>query len=188
MLSSTPKEDLCSLSRPRSHDRSLARQLTTGAKLWSLLLICPLLSGCLSREDTFTEGRIERLCSASLPICNTRVTCTLDQESFLTGAFPGAERTMIYTPHPLTTVTVSFLIDEQIFPGTEMIVRAHQIGCVEVQEERLLDVDIFNRAGDDRILSFRFDLEGRGDHLIEWFADATATYAVTVSYTQRDDE
>ena len=161
--------------------------------LHQVLMICSVslgysLMGCVSQQDSFTAGRIERLCEASLPICNTRVTCALDEESYLTGVFPGAERTMIYTPHPLTTLTVNFLIDEQVFPGTEMLVRAHQIGCVEVYEERLVDVDIFNRAGDDRILSFTFELEGRGDHLIEWFADASATYAVTIDYEQRRED
>ena len=153
--------------------------------LWSL---CSMLcAGCVSREDTFTEGRLERLCEASLPICQTRVTCALDEKSYLAGVFPGAEKAMVYTPHPLTTVTVRFMIDEQKFPGTEMIVRAHQIGCVEIQEERLVDVNIFTRAGDDRILEFSFELEGRGDHLIEWFADATATYLVNIDFEQRDE-
>ena len=150
------------------------------------VLISTLCMSCVSREDTFTEGRLERLCEASLPICQTRATCTLDEESYLTGVFPGAEKAMIYTPHPLTTVTVRFLLDEQAYPGTEMIVRAHQIGCVELEETRLVDVNIFTRAGDDRILEFSFELEGRGDHLVEWFADATATYSVTVDFKQRD--
>jgi hypothetical protein len=154
-----------------------------------LILVCALcsFSSCVSREESFTAGRIERLCEASLPICNTRVTCSADEDTYLTGAFPGAERAMVYAPHPLTTVTLSFLIDKQIFPGTEMLVRAHQIGCVEIEEKRLVDVDIFQRAGDDRILSFSFDLEGRGDHLIEWFSDATATYVFTVDYKQREE-
>lgn len=151
------------------------------------LMLLMVLSGCVSREDSFTSGRIERLCEASLPICNTRVTCTVDEESYLTGVFPGAERALIYTPHPKTTVTLNLLFDEQIFPGGELLVRAHQIGCVEVKEERLVDVDVFERAGDDRIISFTFELEGRGDHLIEWFSDATASYVLTVDYKQRRD-
>ena len=155
--------------------------------LLTMLCSVSLLSSCISREESFTAGRIEKLCEASLPICNTRVTCSADEDTYLTGAFPGAERAMVYTPHPLTKVTLNFLIDEQIFPGTEMLVRAHQIGCVEIEEKRLVDVDIFQRAGDDRILSFSFDLEGRGDHLIEWFSDATATYVFTVDYEQRKE-
>ena len=155
---------------------------------WLSILIMSTFSflSCISNEESFTHGRLEKLCEASLPICNTRVTCTLDTESYLKGAFPGAERAMIYTPHPLTTVTIHFLINEQIYPGTEMLVRAHQIGCVEISEERLENVDIFTRAGDDKILSFSFDLEGRGDHLIEWFADATARYSVAIDFKQRN--
>lgn len=146
-----------------------------------------LLHSCLSSEESFTAGRLERLCEASLPICSTRVTCSLDEESYLTGIFPGAERAMVYTPHPKTDVTLHFLFKEQVYPGTEMLIRAHQIGCVALQEERLLDVDVFTRAGEDRILSFTFELEGRGDHLIEWFSDATASYVLLVEYDQRRD-
>ena len=150
--------------------------------------MCITLSSCVSNEDSFTSGRLERLCEASLPICQTRVTCQLDEKSYLKGVFPGAEKAMVYTPHPLTTVSIRFLLDEQSFPGTEMLVRAYQVGCVEVIEERLVDVDIFARAGDDRILEFSFDLEGRGDHLIEWYADATVQYVVNIDYKQRDQE
>ena len=144
-------------------------------------------TSCISTEESFTSGRLEHLCEASLPICNTRVTCIVDETSYLKGAFPGAERAMVYAPHPRTKVTIHFLIEDQIYPGTEMLVRAHEIGCVEIQEERLTDVDIFRRAGDDRILSFSFDLEGRGDHLIEWFADASAAYLLTIDLEKRSD-
>ena len=164
-------------------------RLTVSERALHFILVLMLsisLSSCLSNEDSFTAGRLERLCEASLPICQTRVTCQLDEKSYLTGVFPGAEKAMIYTPHPLTTVTVRFLLDQQSYPGTEMLVRAYQIGCVEVLEERLVDVDIFSRAGDDRILEFSFDLEGRGDHLIEWYADATVQYVVNIDYKQRD--
>ncbi len=174
-----------------SHYKTRAyRQSLNACFLCAILALFTLfslsLSSCMSNEDSFTAGRLEKLCEASLPICQTRVTCQLDEQSYLSGVFPGAEKAMVYTPHPLTTVTIRFLLDEQSFPGTEMLVRAYQVGCVELLEERLVDVDIFARAGDDRILEFSFDLEGRGDHLIEWFADATAKYVVHIDFKQRD--
>ena len=146
------------------------------------------LSGCLSREENFTQGRLETLCEASLPICKTRVTCTLDEQHYLTGVFPGAQRAVVYTPHPRTTITTRILLDDQIYPGTEFFIRAYQVGCVGVEEERLADVDVFQRAGDDRVLEFTFILEGRGDHLIEWFSDATASYAVAIDLSLRKSE
>ena len=151
------------------------------------VLICAL-SSCLSRQDNFTQGRLEELCEASLPICKTRVTCTLDEPSFVTGTFPGAQSAVIYTPHPRSILTVRLLLDDQIYPGTELLVRAYQVGCADIEEERLLDVDLFTRAGDDRVIEFTFTLNHRGDHLIEWFSDATATYAVNANLTYKFGE
>ena len=140
-----------------------------------------LLSSCLSREESFTQGRLEELCQTSVPICQSKVTCQLSDQNFITGVFPGAERAMVYTPHPRSTLTLRFLLDEQVYPGTEFLVRVYQVACLEKEEEHLRDIDIFKQAGQNRILEFSFDLVGEGDHLIEWFADASARYTLNAS-------
>ena len=146
------------------------------------------LSSCQSRQETFTQGRLESLCEASLPICKTRVTCTLDESSYISGIFPGAQSAVIYTPHPQTDIKVLLLLDEQVYPGTELMVRVYQVGCVEVKEEKWIDVDLFEQAGDDRIIELDFEVEGRGDHLIEIFSDATASYSLGIQMSLRRND
>lgn len=143
---------------------------------------------CQSRQEAFTQGRLETLCEASLPICKTRATCTLDDSSYISGIFPGSQSAVIYTPHPKTNIKVLLLLDKQIYPGTELMVRVYQIGCVEVKEEKWVDVDLFEQAGDDQIIELDFEVEGRGDHLLEIFSDATASYALGVKMSLRRDE
>jgi hypothetical protein len=147
--------------------------------LW--LLCLTILSSCLSREENFTQGRLEEICRTSVPICQTKVTCQMSDQNFVKGTFPGAERAMIYTPHPRSTLTLRFLLDKQVYPGTEFLVRTYQVACIEKEEENLKDIDIFKQAGQNRVLEFTFDLIGEGDHLIEWFADASARYTVTAT-------
>jgi hypothetical protein len=170
--------------RPAPHAVTLKRPSLLPSLLTSLLL----LSGCLSRDEEFTAGRLEARCEASIPVCATRAACALNNTTFASGRFPGAQRAIVYTPHPRTTLTARLLLDDQEYPGTELLVRAYQVGCVDVFEERLADIDIFQRAGDDRALDFTFELEGRGDHLIEWYSDAAASYTLTVSVAFKASE
>ena len=163
--------------------RGAARCVPRKATLWAALsaLSGSALSGCLSRAEEFTAGRLEARCDASIPVCATRASCALGDDSFARGRFPGAQRAVVYTPHPRSALTARLLLDEQVYPGTELLVRVYQVGCVDVLEERLVDIDIFARAGEDRVLDFTFELEGRGDHLIEWYSDAAASYTLNVS-------
>ena len=153
-----------------------------------LMVVASTVLGCYSRADEFTQGRLHSVCSASIPVCQTRATCVVDDQSYIKGVFPGAERAIIYAPHPRTQVHVRILLDELQSPGTEFMIRAFQIGCIEKKEERIKDTNIFIRAGGDRVLDFTFDLEGRGDHLIEWFSDATAKYVLNVDFTFKAGE
>ena len=146
-----------------------------------LMLVVLMMTSCLSREENFTQGRLEELCQTSVPICQTKVTCQLSDKNFIEGTFPGAERAMVYTPHPRTKLTLRFLLNDQIYPGTEFFIRVYQVACIDQIEEQIKDVDIFKQAGQNRVLEFSFDLIGEGDHLIEWFADASARYTLAAS-------
>ena len=150
------------------------------------LILSFTISGCLSREENFTQGRLRATCESATPICSGRATCTVSPKRYLEGTFPGAERAILYLQHPRSQVTVRMLLAEQVYPGTELLVRVHELGCASAEEEQLVDVDIFRRAGDDRILTFTFDVDGRGDHLIEFFSDMSARYTVTVDVEKRE--
>jgi hypothetical protein len=147
---------------------------------WLFLCLLLLISGCESRIDQFTAGKLESLCRVSLPICQTRVTCVLDEESFIAGDFPGSQSILLYAQHPKNKLKLKILLSEQVYPGTEFLIRVYDVGCASLQEEQLKNVDLFMRAGDDQILDFEFDFNGLGDHLIEVFSDMNAHYQLIV--------
>jgi hypothetical protein len=153
-----------------------------------VLLACGLLvgvalsaAGCVEADETFTQGRLRATCNSAIPVCDTRAACVLGDDEYLEGSFPGGEEFIVRTESGDRRLVVRFLLREMISPGTEMLVRAHQSGCAEFDERRLRDVDLFERAGDDRILQFELDLQGRGDHLVEIFSDMAADFSMTTT-------
>jgi len=154
---------------------------------WSLLAGCGLLVGsCVDQEDTFTQGRIETTCGNAIPVCDTRAACVVGDDSFVTGAFPGGLKTIVRTDDEDNRLLVRFLLDDLTSPGTELLVRASEPGCGAFDERQLQDVDLFDRAGNDRILAFELELDGAGDHLLEIFSDMAADYTMTVTVESND--
>ena len=146
--------------------------------LASLGLMC--LSGCFTDESLFTDGRLEDLCNGSIPVCETQAACVLDVDEFYRSEFPGGARMIVRTEAEQSTLIVRFLLTETLYPGTELLVQAYEPGCGELDERHLQDINLFEFAGDDRILEFELELPGRGDHLLEIYSDMSAQYLMTV--------
>jgi hypothetical protein len=148
-----------------------------------LILLIGLLTsimGCENRIDDFTAGKLESLCQVSIPVCQTRVTCLIDEDHFISGDFPGSAAVLLYAEHPKNRLKIKLLLSEEVYPGTELLIRLYDVGCVSSQEERVADRDIFLLAGEDQILDFEFEFNGLGDHLIEIFSDMNAHYQMIV--------
>ena len=149
--------------------------------IWTMLLATSLpLCGCTSDEGVFTQGRLEDLCNASIPVCDTQASCVLEEDEFFEGAFPGGTRLIVRTETEQADLIVRFLLTEPLYPGTEILVQAYDTSCGELSEEHPKDIDLFRLAGDDRILEFSLPVEGRGDHLLEVFSDMSSTYILNV--------
>lgn len=139
-----------------------------------------ILFGCLSQEEEFTEGRLETLCDGALPVCSLRAGCLLDSENFTRGRFPGSREVIVHAPVVESQLRVRLLFTEQVYPGTELLVQVHGPGCSTLEQVSLVDVDIFRRAGQDRILDFTLPLHEKGDHLLEVFSDMSAAWLLQV--------
>lgn len=148
------------------------------------LCVLGALSGgvgaCVSAEDAFVGARLERLCTQSIPICDTLAGCVLDDKSYVSSSFPGGQRVIVRTDREVATVEVRLYLVTEEAPGTELSVQASAPDCGEVDQDRLADVDLFAAAGDDRTFTWTLDLPGRGDHLVELYSDMTADYLMTV--------
>lgn len=150
-------------------------------------LLCALAAtSCVRQEEVFTEGRVETTCGDAIPVCDTRAACVLDDNVYVDGAFPGGLQSIVRTESGDNRIVVRFLLEEMTSPGSELLVRAHSPGCGTFNERHLQDVDLFERAGDDRILQYELELEGDGDHLLEIFSDMGAEYLMTVTVENTD--
>ncbi len=146
----------------------------------SLCLVCSLLGSCLSDEALFTQNRLEDPCNAAIPVCNTQASCVLEDDEFYEGAFPGGARFIVRTQVDEATLIVRILLTEPLYPGTEILVQAHDLGCGDLDQAHPQDIDLFRLAGDDRILEFPLEVSGKGDHLLEIFSDMSSTYILNI--------
>lgn len=140
-----------------------------------------LLLGCVNDDRVFTQGRIQDLCNEAIPVCGRTAGCTVDDREFIRGNFPGGQRFIVRTEFPDQRLIARFLLDEMNFPGTEMLVQAYSSDCGDYDETLHTDRDLFQLAGDDRIIDFDLSLPDRGDHLVEVFSDMNAAFTLSMS-------
>jgi hypothetical protein len=152
---------------------------------FACLLALPFWVGCLSDVEIFTQGRLEKVCNGVVPVCQVQAGCVLDGEEFVRGEFPGDQRLLIRSEKIDQVLVARILMTEMVYPGTELLIQAFDPGCADLSEEHLVDVDLFEFAGDDRIFEFHLDLPESGDHLVEVFSDMSAAYLLT--FTVEDD-
>lgn len=144
-----------------------------------------VLTGCIDDTRLFTSGRLEDPCNNAIPICNTQAGCTVHNESFYAGEFPGGLRFIVRSEAEENLLIARFLLDDMIFPGTEFLISVRTPDCGDFEEEHVQNRDLFELSGDDRVLDFELDLPGRGDHLLEVFSDMSATYQMTTTVEAR---
>lgn len=152
-----------------------------------VLLIALLLPACLTGEQSFVGRRIQDLCDTAYYICSVPAGCVLDQEHYVEGAFPGVRRVAIETDEPNTPVQVRIYFSVMLSPGSELLAQMYEADCsLETLTHRALvtDVDVFEEAGDDRLLVFDFVAEQEGEHLVELYSDASADYLLVVNVGQ----
>lgn len=150
-------------------------------RCFALIALSLLAAGCIDDTRLFTEGRLEDPCNNAIPICNTQAGCTVHNESFYAGEFPGGLRFIVRGEAEENTLIARFLLDDMIFPGTEMLVHVKTPDCNSFEEEHVRERDLFDLSGDDRVLEYVLDMPGRGDHLLEVFSDMSATYQMTTT-------
>jgi hypothetical protein len=139
-----------------------------------------IAAGC-SAEDIFKRGRVDEPCSAVYPTCNLGFAagCYLDSGTYTEGQFPGDRRILVTTTFLGESIRVRLYFKEMIFPGTMILAQAYEVDCGDVERDIREDIDVFDEAGDDRIIIFDLPVETPGDHLIELYSDCAADYILT---------
>lgn len=156
----------------------LTAKLVCFAALWALALP---LSGCGDDQSVFVGKRLEQRCNSAIPACDTRASCVMGNDVYYSGQFPGGLKTLVRTETEDAKLVVRILLTDMLFSGSELQISANSTGCNDFDEVHKQDIDLFELAGQDRILEYELDLVGRGDHLVEIFSDMSASYLLTLN-------
>ena len=148
--------------------------------MWRLILGFILAVGCQTPEEEFAAGRLEKLCDGAVPVSSVQAACIVDDDDYLAARFPGGQRFVIQSNELDTKAVVRLYFEEMIFPGTEFQLKLYGPGCAALETLQVLDVDLFERAGDNRIVQFTLPVDESGDHLLEVYSDMAASYLLIV--------
>lgn len=142
-----------------------------------------VLLSCLSAEEEFTQDRLLTLCEENYHICQKPAGCVLDEDHFVEGVFPGTRRVVVVSDEVDGEFRVRVFFKSTLSPGTELLVQMYETNCTlnaALAQERIVDVDIFEESGDDRVLDFELKVQQKGEHLVEIYSDASAEFLLTV--------
>jgi len=142
-----------------------------------------LLAACLSAEEEFTQDRLLKICEENYQICMKPAGCELDEDHYAEGTFPGSRRVVVATHEVDVEFRVRIFFKTTTSPGTELLVQMYEANCTlntALAKERIVDKDIFEESGDDRVLDFKLKVQQEGEHLVEIYSDATAEYLLIV--------
>jgi len=158
--------------------RGNTKGLTALAAVVGLLVSWSLCS-CESPEDAFIGDRLLSLCNEAYWICDVPAGCVLEDHEYVEGIFPGTRRVVIVTEKEDVDVQVRLFFSKMEAPGTELLVQLYEPDCTvnpDLGQVDLLDVDLFEEAGDDRILAFDLTALQIGEHLLEIYSDSAVEY------------
>ena len=146
-----------------------------------LLSIAVAVSSCQSGAEAFVDDRLHSICDEAYLICGLPAGCVLDRDHYIEGVFPGSRRFVVVTESRDVKITVRLYFESQVAPGTQLLIHAFEPNCTvdKAKAETVWEnVDIFKKAGSDRVLEFEMEVADEGEHLIELSSDAAAEYLI----------
>lgn len=147
-----------------------------------LLLAAGAGAGCGVQAGDFIKGADHDPCQANIPVCQTTAGCAMNEATYLEGDFPGLQTFVVSTPAD-TDVEVRIFFDTRRHPGEDTEIRWYEPGCANYYVWESQGIDLFSKAGSDRVFSQTRKVRMDGDHLIEIYSDATCHYYMRVEFT-----
>lgn len=152
-------------------------------KRWVLATL--LLAGaCGGTREEFIAGRVKDRCEQAWPVCEQVAGCILGPESYLEGRFPGTGRFIVLVEEP-ATVKVSFFMEDVVSAGEETVMIFHEEGCRSRVRKEATGRVVMNQVEVLGAFSQEADLNGVGDHLIEFSSDLQGRYAARVDVSPK---
>ena len=144
-----------------------------------LLTVMLSMASCLTAEEEFVQDRLYSICDEAYWHCSLPTGCILDSDHYVDGQFPGVRRVVVETDRNDVDVQVRIFIGDALSGGTEMLVQLYEADCSldrNLGKKQLIDVDLIEKAGDDRVLTFNLHVMQEGEHLLEVYSDMTAKF------------
>ncbi|MBN2529310.1 MAG: hypothetical protein JXR76_23180 [Deltaproteobacteria bacterium] len=148
-------------------------------QLWIMLIMALFATSCLTAEEEFINDRLLSMCDEAYYHCGLPTGCVLDSKHYVEGGFPGVRRVVVETEENNMDVQVRVFIAEAMGGGTEMLVQLYETDCTvnrDTGKKQLIDVDLIEEAGDDRVLIFNLHAMQEGEHVVEIYSDMTARF------------
>ncbi|HOX45719.1 MAG TPA: hypothetical protein PK668_19115 [Myxococcota bacterium] len=150
-----------------------------GGRLVGLIAWLAALSGCGVSEGDFIAGADPDPCQGNVPVCATSAGCVLAETKYMEGDFPGLASFVVTTPAD-TTIEVRLFFKTRVHPGEDTEFVWYEPGCGDSYVWESGGIDMFSKAGADRVFSHSHMVRRAGDHLIEVYSDATTHYFLRV--------
>lgn len=146
----------------------------------ALAFLSIVLAACgLGPQDNFTLGRELDRCDRTFPFCGYTAGCVLGTGKYVEGRFPGTKSFIVPAPaESFIRVRIFFATQEAI--GDELQVLWDEPGCFDTYEWTENSIDIFRRAGNDRVLEHAEQVFLDGDHLVRVRSNVVADYVIVV--------
>ena len=148
-------------------------------RAFSLLLAMHVLTCCETAEDAFIGDRISQICDEAYYICQVPAGCILEDDRYSEGVFPGIRRVVVKTEETDVNLSIRLYLRTMEAPGTELLLQAYEPDCTldtNTAREHLQDVDLYEEAGNDRMLMFELKVFEEGEHLLEIYSDCSAEF------------
>jgi hypothetical protein len=146
------------------------------------LVILGFLFACGVSEGDFVAGSDYTPCEDNVPAACSKVPvvgCTMGENKYIEGDFPGYRNFLVTTPAD-TTIVVKLFFKTRTHPGEDTEIIWYEPGCFDSYNYESEGDDIFAIAGGDRVFAQEQEVKREGDHVIEIFSDARTHYFARV--------
>jgi len=153
-----------------------------------LALAAFALGSCNGGADAlFIGDRIPDQCGSNWPVCDTFAGCRLDDGTYVQGSIPGTRKFIVHTDGP-ANIQVEMLVENAQAQGVKTNLTFFEPACtgqyLVPTDGQSFFAESQNEAGTPFVRNH--DVSKAGDHLVLLDSDATATYLLKVSVTEKN--
>lgn len=146
------------------------------------------LCGCGGTKEEFLGPRSQDACDQTWPVCERVVGCILGGQTYVSGRFPARGQFLVRLAEA-SSVKVSLFVEGVAGTGTDdAYIHWWEVGCTRRIRQSATAVAFVAETERSGYFERTADLVEIGDHLIEFSADAQATYFAKVDVVPLRDQ